>query len=116
MSMVHSGLKASIPTEQDEMMTSQWQPIETAPKDAVVLLFGLLVPHADDRHLHSALDQPKRFTGYWDEIDDAWCPVGSTWTGPWIEPTHWMPLPGPPVVQGTSPSTCGTKRSGVNQA
>lgn len=74
-----------------------WQDISTAPKDEVILLYGLLDPHPTERHLHTRLDEPKRFTGYWDEIDDAWCPVGSTWEGPWIEPTHWIPLPAAPT-------------------
>lgn len=74
-----------------------WQDISTAPKDEVILLYGLLDPHPTERHLHARLEEPKRFTGYWDDVDDAWCPVGSTWEGPWIEPTHWMPLPAAPT-------------------
>lgn len=75
---------------------TEWRDIATAPKDDVILLFGLLDPHPSDRDAHAQLDKPKRFTGYWDDIDDAWCPVGSTWTGPWIIPTHWLPLPSAP--------------------
>lgn len=68
-----------------------WRPIETAPKRGMILVYG----------------QPKdtedlRFTGpgihaaYWDEIDQAYCLDGGTWLGPFIAPTHWMPLPEPP--------------------
>ena len=77
----------------------EWRPIETAPRDAVIMLFGLLDPHPSDREAHAQLDRPKRFTGYWDEVDEAWCPVGSTWTGPWIIPTHWLPLPPAPGAE-----------------
>jgi hypothetical protein len=76
---------------------SEWQPIETAPKDCVSLLYGDLDPHPSDRHLHPRVLGPMRVTGYWDSIDDAWSIVGSTWTGPWFKPTHWMPLPDPPA-------------------
>lgn len=78
----------------------EWQDIETAPKDAVILLYGLLEPHPDDVDLYANLDSPKRVAGYWDEIDGAWCPVGSTFEGPWFNPTHWQPLPAPPQDQG----------------
>ncbi|HAC01577.1 MAG TPA: hypothetical protein DCF67_08925 [Brevundimonas sp.] len=77
----------------------EWRPIETAPRDAVIMLFGLLDPHPSDREAHAQLDRPKRFTGYWDEVDEAWCPVGSTWEGPWIIPTHWLPLPPAPGAE-----------------
>lgn len=73
-----------------------WQPIGTAPKGQVLLLYGLLHPHPDDAGLHSLLDKPRRVTGYWDEVDQEWAPVGATWLGPWFKPTHWMPLPPPP--------------------
>lgn len=75
---------------------SDWQPIETAPKDDLILLYGLLDPHPNERQLYSGLDRPTRVTAYWDSIDEAWSPMGGTWTGPWFKPTHWMPLPSPP--------------------
>lgn len=73
-----------------------WLPIETAPKDGLILLYGLLEPHPDAAQLYGNLDRPTRVTGYWDEIDGAWCPMGSTWEGPWFHPTHWQHLPTPP--------------------
>ena len=73
-----------------------WQPIETAPKDQPLLLFGLLEVLESDRQLHANLDVPRRAAGYWDEIDGAWSVQGGTWEGPWIAATHWMPLPAPP--------------------
>lgn len=73
-----------------------WQPIETADKARPLMLYGKLRPHPDYEQLYSNLDKNTRCVGFWDEIDEAWCPVGSTWTGPWFEPTHWQPLPEPP--------------------
>lgn len=74
-----------------DVMENAWQPIETAPKDRHVLLFGKQNPMSVLR-----TDGSLVFTGYWDAMDDAWCSSGSTWEGPFYEPTHWMPLPVPP--------------------
>lgn len=75
-------------------MSGQWRDIETAPKDGNALLYGVqLDHHADQVHYQG----PLIFTGYWDAIDEAWCATGSTWEGPFFEPSHWMPLPEPPV-------------------
>ena len=76
-----------------------WQGIEGAPRDDVVLLYGKLRPHPDNEYLYADLDMICRCAGYWDQIDEAWCPVGSTWQGPWLEPTHWMPLPPAPTPE-----------------
>lgn len=64
-----------------------------AAMSPAIILVGLLDPHPTERDLHAGLDKTRRVTGYWDSIDDAWCPVGSTWEGPWFIPTHWLPLP-----------------------
>jgi hypothetical protein len=70
---------------------SAWQPIETAPRDRVVLLYGPLV-QATDLHPKGAI----RVTGFWCEID-GWSLVSTTWTGPFIKPTHWAELPDAPT-------------------
>jgi hypothetical protein len=90
-------------------MSEAWQPIESAPKDRTEILACW----------------PKR------KLDDDECPTGeitgyaqcvTAWQGFWIEPdyleahgsfyfedeafaaepTHWMPLPPPPVEQATA--------------
>jgi hypothetical protein len=71
---------------------TDWNPIETAPKDRSLLLFGEMKPF--DGLI--GLDGPIIFTGYWDSIDEAWCSSGSTWLGPFYRPTHWQPLPARP--------------------
>ena len=59
-----------------------WQPIETAPKDGREVLVAV----------------GKSYTGgvlvaFWCEHDEAW----NDWDRDIWEPTHWMPLPGPPT-------------------
>jgi Protein of unknown function (DUF551) len=72
---------------------SDWQPIETAPKDGTsILVYGR--PNDIDGLVY--FRGPSTHSAAWDEIDDAFCLTGGTWTGPFIEPTHWMPLPEPP--------------------
>ena len=63
---------------------SAWQPIDTAPSNVPVLVFGY-------RHgrpvVHIAQKQPDV------DVDGA---ERTAWTGCRFEPTHWMPLPEPP--------------------
>lgn len=68
---------------------SQWQSIETAPKDMQILLFGSQTKHDSGVRFKGDFV----FSGYWDDIDSAWCSTGSTERGPWFNPSHWMPLP-----------------------
>ncbi len=71
-----------------------WKPIESAPKDRRILLFGQMRPVEGLR-----MKGPEVFTGYYDEIDSAWCGSGATASGPWYDPTHWMELPSPPLSE-----------------
>jgi hypothetical protein len=71
---------------------TEWQPIETAPRDGTsVLLFATQNPHDMVDYKGAQV-----LSGYWCQLDEAWCSTGSTWTGPFYDPTHWMPLPEPP--------------------
>jgi hypothetical protein len=65
--------------------------MDTAPHDKAVLLWGTMLPFDG-----ITANGPLAFTGYWDTIDEQWCTTGSTWAGPFFEPTHWRPLPAPP--------------------
>lgn len=57
---------------------SEWQPIETAPKDGTPILVADSGPYA--------------FVVEWNNKHRAWLGADrSAW-----EPTHWMPLPEPP--------------------
>ncbi len=61
---------------------TDWQPIETAPKDGS----NLLVVSANGRAMRIA-----RFNGMY-----GWQVTPGQWS---ITPTHWMQLPEPPDVQ-----------------
>jgi hypothetical protein len=73
-----------------------WQPIETAPKDG-----SEIIVHT----VHEADEYMDRFIAvqiaFWDRGHDSSDPM---WARPaaWVlqkigDPTHWMPLPEPPV-------------------
>lgn len=59
--------------------TIGWQPIETAPKDAVVDLYSQTYG---------------RVTSYWDDKGSTWVPLGLT-----ADATHWIPRPKPPGAE-----------------
>jgi hypothetical protein len=63
---------------------SEWQPIETAPKDA-----GSLVVWNGERY---AVAEWTDYYGWWEKRKD---PLGEPY-GIRPQPTHWMPLPPPP--------------------
>lgn len=71
---------------------SEWQPIATAPKDRLILTasdFGIHV-----LEWYEGDDDPDR---WWDASGWAF-PYGERDGGTiYAEPTHWMPLPGPPA-------------------
>lgn len=76
---------------------TEWQPIETAPRDYKQTI--VWQPKAFDTFeagQRMATSPPGPYNAHWDEVDQAWCLSGGTWTGPFLEPTHWMPLPEPP--------------------
>jgi hypothetical protein len=73
--------------------TSSWQPIETAPKQVVVLLWAQTGIEPYNWKIATGFWMP----GYRDE------PGCWEWEGrrlkPYdVQPTHWMPLPPPPTV------------------
>ena len=90
----HSKEKGLTPEDdQGEGSVTGWQPIETAPKDQSVLLYG----KSDDTFTSEvSFPHPVVFSGYWCSLDGAWCTTGSSWVGPFMKPTHWQPLPEPP--------------------
>ncbi|WP_401733489.1 hypothetical protein [Stenotrophomonas muris] len=65
---------------------SQWQPIETAPKDGT----PVLLDHPD-WHM-------RVMRGAWDQEVLAWHVLGFGYTAK--QPTRWQPLPAPPEVEG----------------
>lgn len=81
---------------------TDWQPIETAPKMRTILLFAITLVHDDGTVLNW-----KMATGSWDEgyEDERSKERGLTpwhWDGHRLrvyehQPTHWQPLPPPPI-------------------
>lgn len=64
---------------------TEWQPIETAPKDMTRVLL------TDGRYVSVG-----SFYLEWDKESDIDCEYGDCCHATW-SPTHWQPLPSPPV-------------------
>jgi hypothetical protein len=84
-----------------------WQPMNTAPKDAMPVL--LFCPHLKGHACREIVvgvwrfDPNRRTFGYW-ESDVGALDNGFAETGPWIEyselhPERWSPLPAPPDLK-----------------
>lgn len=73
--------------ERDGLLVPEWQPIETAPKDGTDVLLWTAVQGTG---IYIAV------TGYFCEVDDAWCATVAAGYSSFINPTNWMPLPAPP--------------------
>ena len=74
---------------------SEWQPIETAPKDGSTILLG------NEHGCWAARYRPVYQSGY--HPDDPWFSMmlnheyrRKDGILQWAPPTHWMPLPVPP--------------------
>lgn len=70
----------------------EWQPIESAPRDGTRILAGRkgwvsVVAWNPDFHAHSK----SKAVGVWMDDDGDFGPDAHDW------PTHWMPLPAPPI-------------------
>jgi len=82
---------------------SEWQKIETAPKDKILLL-GYCNSHGNWRTLRGGWitkdeidedwDDPEEHEAGWYEISVEADDEPSCW---FTAPTHWMPLPSPPT-------------------
>jgi hypothetical protein len=75
---------------------SEWRQIDSAPHDCTILVFGKPSDVEGVRFIKEAI-----FTAYWDDIDSSFCLSGASWLGPFIRPTHWMPVP--PSPQESAP-------------
>lgn len=78
-----------------------WQPIETAPKDGQTLLLGAFNSHGNWRTMRGQWVTQEQIDDYWDDpwfAEPGWHETAVESETCWgIEPTHWMPLPSPPV-------------------
>jgi len=70
---------------------SNWQSIETAPKDGTTVILSGIYSVATGAAVHPRNEYNRVDSGYWS---------GGRWqTGSfhiWEKATHWMPLPEPP--------------------
>jgi len=74
---------------------NNWQPIETAPKDgSSFLVYGQPQDTGLVRFRNDSV-----YSAYWNRLDEAFCLEGGSWLGPFIVPTHWMPLPVQPTQE-----------------
>lgn len=76
----------------------KWLPIETAPRDGTwVLLAGGRM----DDGWYGSLDEPPVAVGFFVGVGGAW--AVANWDGDWRtfyeQPTHWTPLPAPPLPE-----------------
>jgi len=89
-----------------------WQPIEAAPKDGTVILIYGGHPDGASDHTQWSWDDlkdeeiytysgPSKSAVAWWSASWWYCSYDSGCYGKWLDPTHWMPLPDPPVRQPT---------------
>ncbi len=70
----------------------EWSMIESAPKARTVLLFAV-TDVGDDGQVKNW----KMQSGYWSDSYGAWVWEGRPVQKYEIQPTHWRPMPDPPV-------------------
>jgi hypothetical protein len=69
-------------------MMTEWQPIETAPKDGTEVLGAWYLPNICEWQFEPIKWRKGKFVVSWDFYDD-------------IQPTNWMSLPEPPYKADT---------------
>lgn len=100
-----AGRGVNIVSAWNRRAAPQWQPIETAPRDGTPVLTYSADAAADPRQ--GPVGNPctpilvmAYIVGEWELVDE----IGD-WHIPQYDPTHWMPLPAPPVDSSAAPST-----------
>jgi hypothetical protein len=74
---------------------NEWKTIETAPKMNIVLLFAVT-----DIGKDGSAKNWKMATGWWHTGAECWVWDDGNQVRKYdIQPTHWQPLPAPPVEQ-----------------
>ena len=73
---------------------TDWQPIETAPKNGTIIDVWLGDCDESDRKFYCS-GETRRSPG-WAWANNKWRPWGGLNSATFVKPTHWMPLPDPP--------------------
>lgn len=72
-----------------EQLRALWQPIDTAPKGEIII--GYFPPIANVHETYNLMVQETWWAG------DRWMTVH-----PEQQPTHWMPMPPPPINEAVT--------------
>lgn len=73
---------------------SDWQPIVTAPREGSYLIWdGEVIATVEYR---PAFKHPDHISH-----SETWVQISDSGRATVFAPTHWMPLPSPPTLQGT---------------
>jgi len=89
------------PEQLDPAGGDSWRPIETAPREVAILLFGEPFGGSDPVE-----QSPVQVGALKEVVDEHWEYIAEdtqkrrrearTECSAWLVPTHWMPLPAPP--------------------
>lgn len=101
----HALLACADAWDREQQRDSPWQPIETAPKDGTPVLIGWHDDAGAWQERRAWWDREFAIEGCDDDMNTLW---KQAWTDYRVasfgyeevweyEPTHWMPLPAPPV-------------------
>lgn len=88
-------------------MQPDWKPIETAPKNGRTLLLGYFNSLGNWRTVRGQWMSQEYIDEYsysdWCDAEPGWYEIAEEADEPpnswWIEPTHWMPIPPPPMKE-----------------
>ena len=72
----------------EQLPMTEWQPIETAPKDGAAILLGLPIVG------NLAENDRRVYEGRWNGLQKTWTGINGFIV--LSVATHWMPLPEPP--------------------
>jgi hypothetical protein len=78
----------------------EWQPIETAPLDTPILLFGLWGWNEPEGKPHALIGKGYLDVDYLEDVKvTLWESMTNNPYSDVGNPTHWMPLPLPPSIK-----------------
>ena len=69
--------------------TNGWRPIDTAPKDCQILVYGIWGDELGQEDKNPSIHVAEYVNGYWHV-------TGSSHYAAFVNATHWMALPTPP--------------------